>query len=592
MAPNSGSRFYGLDPPAASPLSGSGPGGTTESSPSLNRVTGLFLWYDPPSCILPPIGAALASPSKASRLEGIQGAAEPRAFTSLASSVPYTTLPALAGCNEPGAAAFSGQWPAAEEPSPALQVHELREPPLPHHDKAPAVRRHIAVGVRDGGLVVVHREEWSAREDPQRRAGLYARSDHLRFARPEAPIEQLAAVTRPHRLASTVLGDQQLSGRPVERSQVDLRAVGLVRGVRQPTTIRRERGKAFVVRSGDDRFHGSRTLERYRHDVPSGRPVPHSDAGAPVRRHRVNGDLETVEVDGVGWAAAVHRSADDPDLGARGLRRTRSPAAVSGRAVDLGPRDRRGGACSALEGHSAPRTLGSCLRATRRDEMGRCPHAATPRASRRDHARGGRRRSLSRRLWHRVSGAERHGGARAHPPRLLCRRARRNTVRNAGRSRPAALAARHTGRSGSGRPRSHRSGELTAARRSMACLRLRGAADADGDAKAGRGPTRSVGATVILVNGAIAAYLARGDRQLITFLPDAEPDRSKAGRAIARVLIDRARAGGDAPRGMLIEEIDGVPPSRHPMSPWLTEAGFVGGAMGFQASFRNAGGAR
>ena len=45
---------------------------------------------------------------------------------------------------------------------------------------------------------------------------------------------------------------------------------------------------------------------------------------------------------------------------------------------------------------------------------------------------------------------------------------------------------------------------------------------------ASRGPTRTVGATVILVNGAIAAYLARGDRQLTTFLSDAEPDRSKA----------------------------------------------------------------
>jgi ATP-dependent Lhr-like helicase len=118
------------------------------------------------------------------------------------------------------------------------------------------------------------------------------------------------------------------------------------------------------------------------------------------------------------------------------------------------------------------------------------------------------------------------------------------------------------------------------------------AADRGADAKAGRGPTRSVGATVILVNGAIAAYLARGDRQLITFLPDAEPDRSKAGRAVARVLIDRARTGGDAPRGMLIEEIDGMPPSRHSMSPWLTEAGFVVGAMGFQASFKTAGGGR
>jgi ATP-dependent helicase Lhr and Lhr-like helicase len=102
----------------------------------------------------------------------------------------------------------------------------------------------------------------------------------------------------------------------------------------------------------------------------------------------------------------------------------------------------------------------------------------------------------------------------------------------------------------------------------------------------GRGPTRSVGATVILVNGALAAYLARGDRQLTTFLPESEPDRSKVARAVARVLIDRARTGGDAPRGMLIEEIDGTPPLLHPMSPYLSGAGFVAGAMGFQASFR------
>ena len=105
-------------------------------------------------------------------------------------------------------------------------------------------------------------------------------------------------------------------------------------------------------------------------------------------------------------------------------------------------------------------------------------------------------------------------------------------------------------------------------------------------ADAGRGPTRTVGATVILVDGALAAYLARGDRQLLTFLPDAEPQRSKTGRAIGRVLIDRARTGGDTPRGMLIEEIDGLEPSAHPMAPYLAEAGFIIGAMGFQATFR------
>jgi ATP-dependent Lhr-like helicase len=102
---------------------------------------------------------------------------------------------------------------------------------------------------------------------------------------------------------------------------------------------------------------------------------------------------------------------------------------------------------------------------------------------------------------------------------------------------------------------------------------------------AARSPARIVGATVILTDGAIAAWLARGDRQLVTFLPDSEPDRSKRARAIAQVLIDRARSGLDAPRGMLIEEIDGLPPSAHPLAAYLTEAGFVGGALGFQATF-------
>jgi ATP-dependent helicase Lhr and Lhr-like helicase len=101
-----------------------------------------------------------------------------------------------------------------------------------------------------------------------------------------------------------------------------------------------------------------------------------------------------------------------------------------------------------------------------------------------------------------------------------------------------------------------------------------------------RGPMRAVGATVILVNGGLAAYLSRGDRQLLTFLPEAEPARSKTARAIARVLIDRARSGAESPRGMLIEDIDGAPPPLHAMAPFLAEAGFVAGAMGFQATFQ------
>jgi ATP-dependent Lhr-like helicase len=102
----------------------------------------------------------------------------------------------------------------------------------------------------------------------------------------------------------------------------------------------------------------------------------------------------------------------------------------------------------------------------------------------------------------------------------------------------------------------------------------------------GRGPTRTVGATVILVDGRLGGYLARGDRLLLTWLPEAEPERSRVGRAVAQTLIDRARSGGESPRGMLIEEIDGAPPDTHPLAPFLSAAGFIGGAMGFQATFK------
>jgi ATP-dependent Lhr-like helicase len=113
-----------------------------------------------------------------------------------------------------------------------------------------------------------------------------------------------------------------------------------------------------------------------------------------------------------------------------------------------------------------------------------------------------------------------------------------------------------------------------------------------GSASSARGATRSVGATVILVNGSLAGYLARGDRQLLVFLPESEPERSNTGRAVARALIDRARGvsgnseGDEAPRGMLLEEIDGLTPTAHPLAPYLVEAGFIAGAMGFQATFR------
>jgi ATP-dependent Lhr-like helicase len=106
---------------------------------------------------------------------------------------------------------------------------------------------------------------------------------------------------------------------------------------------------------------------------------------------------------------------------------------------------------------------------------------------------------------------------------------------------------------------------------------------ADGEADAGRGPTRSVGALVVIVDGMLAAYISRGARQLLVFLPEDEPLRSTIGKALAAQLADLAARGG-----LLVSDIHGVPAAEHPFAPFLIEAGFNPSAMGFQ--FRRAAG--
>jgi ATP-dependent Lhr-like helicase len=90
-----------------------------------------------------------------------------------------------------------------------------------------------------------------------------------------------------------------------------------------------------------------------------------------------------------------------------------------------------------------------------------------------------------------------------------------------------------------------------------------------------------VGSTVVLVNGALAAYIARGGRQLAVFLPEDEPARTIVGRALASRLAALAR-GEDGRTGLLISEINGMPAADHPLSPFLIESGFNPSAMGFQ----------
>jgi ATP-dependent Lhr-like helicase len=96
--------------------------------------------------------------------------------------------------------------------------------------------------------------------------------------------------------------------------------------------------------------------------------------------------------------------------------------------------------------------------------------------------------------------------------------------------------------------------------------------------------TRSVGASVILVNGALAAYVGRGEKQIATFLPEDEPARSVAARAVANALASLVRNG--VRRALLITDVDDAPVAKSALAPMLAEAGFTPSAMGYQMRSR------
>jgi ATP-dependent Lhr-like helicase len=100
------------------------------------------------------------------------------------------------------------------------------------------------------------------------------------------------------------------------------------------------------------------------------------------------------------------------------------------------------------------------------------------------------------------------------------------------------------------------------------------------------GPQRAVGASVILVNGALAAYVGRGEKQLSVYLPEDEPLRGTVARAIAATLASLVREGGR--RAILITEVNAAPVSKSAIAPYLAEAGFVPSGLGYQMRTRHA----
>jgi ATP-dependent Lhr-like helicase len=95
-----------------------------------------------------------------------------------------------------------------------------------------------------------------------------------------------------------------------------------------------------------------------------------------------------------------------------------------------------------------------------------------------------------------------------------------------------------------------------------------------------RRASRSAGAQVILVDGALAGWMGRGERNLQAFLEHV-PDRSprEVAAEMARVLADQVGRGGR--RALFVKEVNGRPAQETVLGPALLEAGFTFGPHGY-----------
>jgi ATP-dependent helicase Lhr and Lhr-like helicase len=98
-------------------------------------------------------------------------------------------------------------------------------------------------------------------------------------------------------------------------------------------------------------------------------------------------------------------------------------------------------------------------------------------------------------------------------------------------------------------------------------------AASDGEGGGGRRPLRAAGTHVVLVDGALAAWVGRGGRQLLTFLPAEDPDRGRVAGALATALA-RLAGGGERRDRLILAEIDDTPAAQHPLADALAAAGF------------------
>jgi ATP-dependent Lhr-like helicase len=103
--------------------------------------------------------------------------------------------------------------------------------------------------------------------------------------------------------------------------------------------------------------------------------------------------------------------------------------------------------------------------------------------------------------------------------------------------------------------------------------------------------SRSVGATVILRNGDLVAYLRRNNPAIQVFLAVDEPDRSAVARDLAGFLFQMAQDLLQNPAtrhhgSLLIETIGGQPAYQHFLARFLEEAGFHASPRGYHVRYR------
>jgi ATP-dependent Lhr-like helicase len=99
------------------------------------------------------------------------------------------------------------------------------------------------------------------------------------------------------------------------------------------------------------------------------------------------------------------------------------------------------------------------------------------------------------------------------------------------------------------------------------------------DRDTGRKPMRVAGSLVILVDGALAAYVARDEHGVLTFIDGEDREVARARAAVARALA--AEAVPERRDPLFIEEIDGAPVDESPLAEPLRAAGFVRTPRGY-----------